>query len=306
MIAMPSSLKRYRALEETAMDMRQLSYFVAIVEEGTFSAAARRLHVSQPPLSQQIKLLEQELGVSLMERGARKITLTDAGRLLYQRAQHILELTQTTVRELEDLERGLAGTLRLGTVSTSGCALLSSRMLRYHLQYPKVRFEIHEKNTYELIELLKIGVIDAAIVRTPFNAEPFDCVYLDEEPMCAAMCPQHNWTAEQSISLSELAGRPLTIYRRFENLLCAQCNDAGFEPDILCKSDDARTAIMWADAGLGVAIVPQSALSILPGKHLVHKTIECPALVTRIAAIRMKNRFLPAAAQSLLQCFEQE
>lgn len=86
----------------------------------------------------------------------------------------------------------------------------------------------------------------------------------------------------------------------------AQCNDAGFEPDILCKSDDARTAIMWADAGLGVAIVPQSALSILPGKHLVHKTIECPALVTRIAAIRMKNRFLPAAAQSLLQCFEQE
>ncbi len=102
------------------MDIKQLTYFIAIVEEGTITHAANRLHMAQPPLSTQLKLLEDELGTKLLERGARKIKLTDAGKILYQRAKHIIEITNSTTKEIEEFRKGIQGTLRLGTISSSG------------------------------------------------------------------------------------------------------------------------------------------------------------------------------------------
>lgn len=95
------------------MDIKQLTYFLAIAEEGNISAAAKKLHISQPPLSLQLKLLEEELGVVLLERGARKSTLTDAGRLLYKHARYILQLVENAEREIQDFGNGIQGTLRL-------------------------------------------------------------------------------------------------------------------------------------------------------------------------------------------------
>lgn len=102
------------------MNIKQLQYFVTIVENGTITAAAKKLGISQPPLSAQMKLLEEELGVTLMERGGRQIRLTDAGRILYRRAVSIVELTDTTLKELTDFRTGISGVLRLGTVSSCG------------------------------------------------------------------------------------------------------------------------------------------------------------------------------------------
>lgn len=104
----------------TIMDLKQLRYFMAIVEERQITAAARRLHMAQPPLSNQMKLLEEELGLTLFSRGPHHIELTDAGRLFAARAKELLEMAAATKRELRDFKQGLSGTLALGTVSSSG------------------------------------------------------------------------------------------------------------------------------------------------------------------------------------------
>ena len=114
------------------MDLKQLTYFATIVEEGNITSAAKKLHIAQPPLSHQLKQLEEELQVRLLDRGARKVTLTDAGRILYKRANHILELADTAKKEVSDIQNKQNSTLSLGTISSSGTALLNERMTKFH------------------------------------------------------------------------------------------------------------------------------------------------------------------------------
>lgn len=286
------------------MELKQLKYFTTIVEEGNISAAAKKLHISQPPLSLQLKLLEDELGVKLIVRGARRCTLTDAGKIFYNRAVNIGSLSDSAMLEVADFKEGRKGTLRLGTVSTSGSALLSHRMLEFHKSYPDIRFEIYEGNTYELIEMLDSGVIEAAIVRTPFSAEDLDCIYLDREPMMAAGKKEFfENIPEGGIELEMLGNTPMILYRRFEAIILSACAEQGFIPNVLCKNDDSRTAMMWAKAGLGVAIVPESATNIIPSEELEKRSIDSPMLYSQIAAVSRKNIFLSWAARSFLEVF---
>lgn len=285
------------------MDIKQLAYFIAIVEEGNISAAAKKLHLSQPPLSHQLKLLEQELNLQLLERGPRSVRLTEAGKVLYKRAQNILELAELARKELNDLGSGLSGTLHLGTVSSSGAALLGWRMGEFHRQYPQVTFEIHEGNTFELLELLSSGIIEVAIVRTPFNNETVECLYLDEEPMIAAGIRTFFQQDSSTITLRSLSQMPIIIYRRFERVLLTAFDNAGQEPQIFCISDDARTALMWAEAGLGVAIVPLTAYQIMPHRNIIYQKIDNAHLYTKIAAIWRKDGYLSSPAKSFLDLF---
>ena len=175
------------------MDIKQLTYFIAIVEEGNITRASNKLHMAQPPLSNQLKLLEDELGTKLLERGARKVNLTDSGKILYNRAKHIVEITKATVTEIEEFCDGTQGTLRLGTISSSGTALLSSRVIEFNQKYPNIKFEIHEGNTYEVLEMINSGIIEVGIVRTPFNSQNLECLLLDSEPMVAVMSSDYNF-----------------------------------------------------------------------------------------------------------------
>lgn len=289
------------------MDIKQLSYFIAIAEEGNITAAAKRLHISQPPLSIQLKALEQELGVILVERGARSVTLTDAGRLLYKHACQIISLTNTAIKELEDFDNGVKGTLRLGTISSSGTALLNGRLQSYHRDNPHIDFEIHEGNTYQLLELLHNNIIEVAVIRTPFQSENIVCHYLEKEPMAAVAHRKFFENVKtQQISISDLAEFPLIYYRRYEQLIQAAFEKYRISPNVFCKNDDARTTLLWARAGMGVAITPQSAAEMIPDEQLVLKTIDEPSLFSRIAAVYRKNTPLSPAAVRFLELFEEQ
>ena len=289
------------------MNIKQLQYFVTIVESGTITAAARKLGISQPPLSAQMKLLEEELGVTLMERGARQVRLTDAGRILYRRAIAIVELTDTTLKELTDFRTGNAGVLRLGTVSSCGIGLLKSKMAAFRQKFPDVRFEIYEGNTLDLVDKIQNGVIDLAIVRAPFRSEEFSCIFLEEEPMVAV--GEEHFFAKlpwDSATLSDLAGLPLICYRRWESLIRASFEEEGVRPDIYCLNDDARTSLMWAAAGLGVAIVPRSICSAVSRNGMVYKKIREKGMYTRMAAIRKKGGYCSPLMQEFLMIFSQQ
>ncbi|MGI6005758.1 MAG: LysR family transcriptional regulator, partial [Christensenellales bacterium] len=243
------------------MNLKQLKYFLAIAQERQITAAAKKLHISQPPLSYQLSLLERELGVTLVTRGPRGIQLTGAGELLKDRAEQILELASSAAREVAYYEKGMFGTLSIGTISSSGGVVPGRLMLDFTKNYPNVRFEIHEGNSFEVIEMLEKRIVDIGIVRTPFKHDMIDCRYAPLEPMMAVM-PENYVCGRQPerIELSELKAYPLIIYRRFEALLHEVFSEAGIAPFICCKNDDARTTLAWAHAGLGIGIVPQSAL----------------------------------------------
>lgn len=286
------------------MELKQMRIFCTIVEEGSISAAAQKLHLAQPPVSIQLKKLEDELGVQLIERGARRIQLTQAGRTLYPHARRILQMEQAAAQEVEDCGKGRQGVLRLGTVSSSGTALLHGRVQAFAARYPQVRFWLYEANTFELIEQLRAGVIEVAVVRTPFPDEGMECAYLADEPMAAVATERWLSPGEQAIPLTQIAQHPWIYYRRFETLITQCCEQEGIRPDILCKNEDARTTLLWAQAGLGVGIMPLSATRIAIGSQgMVIRTLAEPRLRTRLAAIRVKTHYQSAAAKQFLRLF---
>lgn len=288
------------------MDIKQLKYFLAIAEEEQITGASKRLNMAQPPLSQQLKNLEDELGVKLVERGSRKIKLTDAGKVLRNRAEQIIELTETTFKEVKDFTKGLQGTLCIGTVSSSGATLVPQRIVNFNKRYPGINFEIWEGNTYKILEILNSGVIEIGIVRTPFNMENLECICLEPEPMVAVSSKKVDWGIRGAyICLENLIDKPLIIYRRFEKIILEACQSKGFEPKMRCKNDDARTTLLWADAGLGVAIVPKTAVALMKSNNLVYSQINEENLKTQIAAIWMKNRYISTAAKNFLETFKE-
>ena len=284
------------------MDIRQLTYFMVIAEEGQITAAARRLHMAQPPLSQQMKALEEELGVQLLNREPRQVTLTDAGEILYRRARQITTLADSTRREIADFRNGLRGTLTVGTVSSSGSVILSPAMRRFHDTHRGVHFEIYDGNTFQLLEMLRRGLIELAIVRTPFKQDAFHCTFLREEPMVLAYRAESEPKPEKAaLAVEDLQDLPLILYRRFDQLFHDVCEAHNVTPDIICRNDDARTTMVWAEAGLGYALVPASAISPTGFNCLKTKPIDEERLRTRLTVITPKHRYLTNIARQFIE-----
>ena len=281
------------------MDIRQLTYFMVIAEEGQITAAARRLHMAQPPLSQQMKALEEELGVQLLQREPRSVTLTDAGEILYRRARQIIALTDSTRREIADFKNGLRGTLSIGTVSSSGSVILRPALRQFHDSH---RFEIYDGNTFRVLDMLRKGLIEIGIVRTPFKQDAFDCTLLPEEPMVLAYADTlaDPNPGQPSLTVEQLHGLPLILYRRFDQLFHDVCEAHNLTPNFLCRNDDARTTLLWAETGLGYAVVPASAISPTRRPQLQTKTIDEPRLRTQLAVITSKHRYLSGIARQFI------
>jgi len=302
------------------MNSKQLFYFTTVAETGSFTAAAQKLGLSQPPLSKQVMLLEEELGVTLFSRGSRKVELTEAGAYLYAQSRNILSLMDTAAREVSDLSSTTSGVLKLGTISSSGYMLTGSFLKTFCQRYPHVRFEITEGNTYELLEKLKNGLIECAILRTPFNNEGFQCVHGPEEPLVAVGDPAYfkdltcqedsrpsgcNGYPSYSIRLTDLAGKPLIYYRRFDSIISVAFQNIGVEPYIFCRNDDARTSLLWAWAGLGVALIPQSISNLPLSQNLEIHPIESSDTTTHMAAVYKKNGYVSNIAKEFVSSFRE-
>lgn len=286
------------------MDIKQLTYFLTIAEEGQITSAARKLHMAQPPLSHQLRLLEEELGVRLVERGSRSIRLTDAGETLKMRAEQILTLAKITKKEVRDRETRLRGTLSIGTISSSGAVIPSRRMLEFRDYFPDICIDIHEGNTFAVLDMLEKGIVEVGVVRTPFPDQHLNCRFAAPEPMAAVMTAANDpFPGSNELTVGQLEGQPLIIYRRFEKLIRSTFEKQGIEPFICCCNDDARTTVIWAKSGFGIGIVPQSAVSIMGGQGLVTKKIECPDLITQLAAIWVKGRYLSAFGEKFIDAF---
>jgi DNA-binding transcriptional LysR family regulator len=263
------------------MELRHLRYFVAVAEAGGVTKAALQLGIQQPPLGQQIRALEHELGVDLFDRAPKRITLNPAGKVFLEDARRILAEVSTMVAHVRRFARGEQGRLAVGFTSSASFHRLIPQLLRkFRETYPNVEIDVEERETYELILALEERRIDAAFLR--IGVEGFSNLeghVLDREPMVAAIPSDHRFASAQhkSLSLKNFAGEPIVVYRRpdgpgiFNGVFMA-FEKARVVPKTVDEVHRMVAALNLVAAGRGMTIVPAS-MSALHPEAIVYRSI---------------------------------
>jgi DNA-binding transcriptional LysR family regulator len=247
------------------MELRHLRYFLAVAEELNFTRAAARLGISQPPLTQQVKALEAELGVTLLDRSAYRIELTDAGRIFAAEAARILGDARSAVQAARRAATGATGRVRVGfTESASFNSLVTSTLRSFRSEYPAVEISLEEHPSTELIETLREGRLDAAFVRPPLPVQRGLALdLLEKEPLVAAVPSGHPLAGRPRVALGALAGETFILYPRavrpgLADTVIAACEAAGFTPKVGQYAPQLSSTINLVAASLGISLVPES------------------------------------------------
>ena len=279
------------------MELRQLEYFREIASTGSINEAARHLNMSQPPLSYQIRQLETELNVKLFDRTSKGVTLTEAGKVLYDRSGNLLEYARSTVLEVS--KTGKKRILRIGLTPTTVDTIMPY-IARFSKKNPDVNFEVHDGITYSLYEYLMDGIIDISVARTPLRLDEVSYLELCSEPMIAvSAAPITPDSGIDSLKLADLLHKPLILYRRYEELIMNTFHAQNMIPDIFCVCDDPRGAMLWAKENLATAIFPKSMASLCNGLSI--QEVDEPDLVTKILLIWAKGKKPVPLVQEFLE-----
>lgn len=243
------------------MDLRTLRYFAVTAEELNITHAAERLNISQPPLSNQIKALEEELGVPLFIRGKRRLKLTEAGTLLYRRAVQLLELAERTRQEISSME-GLTGTLNIGLVEGRAPFLAARWIAGFRGEYPSVKFRLWNGSGDEVLDRVYHGLADVALIAAPYDTEHLEGFPVGREPWVALMSKSNPLAQEPGdfLPLEKLVGQPLIVPSRASRIsaIISWFEEVGAEPYILCELSNYLDAEALAEQDVGVCIFPQT------------------------------------------------
>lgn len=279
--------------------------FFAIVEEGNISHAAIRLGIAQPALSRQMKHLEENLHVKLFERGSRRIRLTEAGQVLYSRVENILGMVDGTVREIKEIGSGTKGTIRIGTITTSGAMILPDLIAEFRKLYPDVTFEIWEAEGARILELLDSRLIEIAITRTQVDNLAYELLVLPNEPLVVVMNSNNIFGEDdETVRLEELKDQPLIIPLRWKFNFVAACKKLDFDPNIICVSDSIVQDLMMVKMNLGAAMIPFSGRRLFTDSELIHKRIVEPEMTTHTVVAWRKNQTLSTSCKNFIELFK--
>lgn len=246
------------------METRQLKYFMAVAEELHFGNAAKRLHISQPPLSQQIMKFEEELGVCLFQRNRRSVKLTAAGKSLLKDASAILVAIEQARTNLTEMASGDRGQITLGYIGPSLNTSLPKVISQFKTMYPNVWFDLRQMSTNSQLDAIRSGAIDAGVVRLfRHNTDDLEPTLFHQEAYAVVVPEGHKLCSRQSVDMSELAGEPLIFFPRKAQpslydewmRLFAEC---GFVPKIVQEVETKSAALALTAAKMGVSIVPES------------------------------------------------
>ena len=258
------------------MDLKALSYFVTVAEELNITKAAEKLCMSQPPLSNQLKKLEQELDSILFIRGKRHLELTDSGKLLYRHAKEIISLAEKTSEEIKSIGKGVNGTISMGLVEGSAPNIAAEWIESFLHIYPDVKFKITDGNSDELIEKLRSGLINLAVITSPCDQTLLNSFKVGQEPMTAFMSVDHpiaNLPGNQ-INLSELKNQRIIVPSRGTviDMIYKWFKEIDAEPKIICKMDNYLDVAALAGRNVGISIFPRTSF-ILNSKIVVKEII---------------------------------
>jgi DNA-binding transcriptional LysR family regulator len=244
------------------MELRHLRYFVAVAEELHFGRAAARLRIAQPPLSQQIRQLEQELGVVLLERTKRRVELTPAGAAFVEHARRILADTERAKRVARRAGRGEIGRLAIGFASSADLDILPRVLRIWHERFPDVEVDAQPLLTAAQVDALLRGRIHVGFARLPVDEPRLTVEPITREAVVAALPERHPLARRRRLPLAELAGEPMILFPRhtapgYYDVFIDACRQAGFTPQML-HPGTMQAILGLVSAGLGVSLMPES------------------------------------------------
>jgi DNA-binding transcriptional LysR family regulator len=249
------------------VELRQLRYFQAIAEEGSFSRAAQRLHVSQPPLSTQIKALEQEIGAQLLVRTNRGISLTAAGEVFFEEVRGVLARLEGARSRTLQADRADVGTLSVGFVSIADYGILPPAIKSFRAQFPLVEVHLHELTTDAQIRELRASRLDLGLGLAPVEEPDLEFLSVLREALVLAAPADHPATRAEPVDLRTLSREsfivpPRDIAPGLYDLTISRCRAAGFAPRIVQNARQMQTVIGLVSCGMGLALVPASVRNL--------------------------------------------
>jgi DNA-binding transcriptional LysR family regulator len=259
------------------IELRHLRYFVAVAEELHFGRAAERLHLAQPPLSQQIRRLEEILGYPVFQRTSRAVRLTAAGEVFLERARRTLRNVSEDIDEARSIGRGDEGFLRVGFIGSGMLTPLPAMLGRYRSLYPRVQLRLSESYTASIAQSLHRGMVDAGFLRDGGPTEGLHVEALFSEPFVAVLPATHRLAGRSMISAADLREDPFVFFspmageRAYEKPI-SLCEAHGFRPRVVQEAPQWLTILRLVGAGLGVSIAPACV------QQIAGPDVWCPAL----------------------------
>jgi len=289
------------------MELRHLRYFVAVAEAENVSRAALKLHVSQPALSRQIRDLEDELGFLLLERTAKSVRLTDAGRVFLTESREVLQRSEAAIAKARAVATEGRGELQVGYAPSPTVRILPSTLRAFQAERPKVRVRLHDLSTEEMVDGLCDGRLDIAVMVRPTRKllRGLRFEELARDAICLAVAPRHSLARRRSVTRSDMAREPLVVFNRkeypdYHEMLADVFVGTKLKLQIAEEHDSATSLIAAVEAGAGVAVCAES-LACTTGLRLKIIPIVPPPSPLVIGAAWRADGLSPAA-QTFLNC----
>ena len=294
------------------MNLKQLEYFSAVAEAKSISLAARNLHVAQPPISRQLALLEDELGVCLFLRTNKGVELTEAGRSLYRQSQNLFQDMRMIVDSVRDINAGMRGLLKIGMIY-SNISIALQYLKEFRAQYPQVELYVRLGSPGDLLEDLNKGDLHLLFLRS--SSERGSGLHeriLGEDPLELVMIRDLDPAPDQaSVPLEALKGVPMCLLRSddlwgYSNYLIKECQRQGFTPNTTFRCYDTPMAMQLVQAGFGVSYLPRSIVETQPHSGLYTKPIQGISVLSYPTLVWSSNLYYASCVKRFLAMFEGE
>jgi LysR family transcriptional regulator, benzoate and cis,cis-muconate-responsive activator of ben and cat genes len=288
------------------MELRHLRYFVAVAETENVTRAAARLNVSQPPLSRQIRDLEDELGIELFERSAKSLRLTDAGRVFYSEAQAVLLRATQAVQAVKAVAGGESGEIHVGYAPSLTVEILPNTLRRFQEMAPGIKVVLHDLSSGEMLESLRERRVSIALSVEPgaMKAKGLQFTELRKYAVCVAMAPSHPLSTTRAVRIERAAAERLITYSRadypeYHDWLDGLFASAKVEPQISEQYDSVTSLIAAVEVGRGIALISES-LKCLTGPRLVFRKLKPAPEPMRVGVLHRREK-LPAAETAFIR-----
>lgn len=289
------------------MDLSQYRNFITVVQCGTITEAANKIHIAQPALSKQLSLLEREYGAPLLAkgRGLPRVELTEAGKIFYEHAKMLCKTEENLRQEINNYQIGYTGTLRLTVAPALTRSLIREHLCKFHDLYPHTSYQIKELAVQEQESYLKNGICELGLTNAPL-LHPYEFDILKRKALqFHAICLRHNSyldTDKQTITLEDLADLPLCLAESSYKVLLDLMHTKNIKSNILSTNTNKQSSVFWAKLGMGVAVIPYEGL-YYPEADLVAIPLESEELAMDKIIYKIKDKKLSTIAQTFLEYY---
>jgi DNA-binding transcriptional LysR family regulator len=286
------------------MDLHALRTFVEVVRHQGFTRASRTLRLTQPAISKLVKGLEEELGTPLLLRQRRRVRPTDAGQIVLERAQGVLDAVRVMEEEVQELGALRRGRLRIGMPPIVGVAFLPPLLAEFHRAYPRIALELREEGSHEIEALVLRHELDVGAVVLPTDEAAFGTMPFVRDELRAVLHPEHPLARRRSLALRELADSPFVLYRpefALHGHILEACRRAGFKPTVVSESSHWDFIVAMVAANIGVALLPQTICRRLDRRQVRAVRMSKPVIPWDVALVWRRDGHRTPATRAWLE-----